>query len=44
MNNENHFAMVENFVEKYLPIGIQTQISNTLINMFSGATNVLEKL
>ena len=27
---ENHFAMVENFVEKYIPIRIQSQISETL--------------
>lgn len=28
--HENHFAMVENFVEKYVPIGCQSQISETL--------------
>lgn len=27
---ENHFAMVENFVEKYIPIRIQSQISETM--------------
>ena len=29
-NNSNHFAMVENFIEKYLPLQIQSQISVTL--------------
>ena len=29
-NNVNHFAMVENFVEKYIPVRIQSQISQTL--------------
>lgn len=29
-NNTNHFAMVENFIEKYLPLQIQSQISQTL--------------
>ena len=29
-NNGNHFAMVENYVEKYLPVRIQGQISETL--------------
>ena len=28
--HENHFAMVENFVEKYIPVRIQSQISETL--------------
>ena len=28
--HENHFAMVENFVEKYVPVRIQSQISETL--------------
>lgn len=26
-NHGNHFAMVENFVEKYIPIRIQSTIS-----------------
>ena len=26
-DNTNHFAMIENFVEKYLPIRIQNQLS-----------------
>ena len=30
MNNENHFAMVENFVEKYVPIQIQQTIAENL--------------
>ena len=29
-NHGNHFAMVENFVEKYIPIRIQSTISETL--------------
>ena len=29
-NHGNHFAMVENFVEKYIPVRIQSQISETL--------------
>lgn len=29
-NHGNHFAMVENFVEKYIPIRIQSQISEAL--------------
>ena len=29
-NNTNHFAMVENFVEKYIPVRIQSQISESL--------------
>lgn len=29
-NNGNHFAMVENYVEKYLPVRVQGQISETL--------------
>ena len=29
-NHANHFAMIENFVEKYIPIRIQSQISMTL--------------
>jgi hypothetical protein len=30
MTSENHIAMVENFVEKYLPIRIQTQLGECL--------------
>lgn len=29
-NHGNHFAMVENFVEKYIPIRIQSTISEVL--------------
>lgn len=29
-NNTNHFAMVENFIEKYIPVRIQSQISESL--------------
>ena len=29
-NHGNHFAMVENFIEKYIPVRIQSQISFTL--------------
>jgi len=29
-NHANHFAMVENFIEKYIPVRIQSQISFTL--------------
>lgn len=29
-NHGNHFAMVENFVEKYVPIRIQSTISEVL--------------
>lgn len=29
-NYGNHFAMVENFVEKYIPIRIQSTISEAL--------------
>ena len=29
-NHGNHFAMVENFVEKYVPIRIQSTISEAL--------------
>lgn len=27
---ENHFMMIENFIEKYIPVRIQSQISETL--------------
>ncbi len=26
----NHFMMIENFIEKYVPVRIQSQISETL--------------
>jgi hypothetical protein len=29
-NNTNHFAMIENFIDKYQPVRIQTMISETL--------------
>lgn len=29
-NNINHFAMIENFVEKYLPVRIQNQITDIM--------------
>lgn len=42
-NHENHFAMVENFVEKYVPIKTQTHISKTLHFVFQH-TNMHEAL
>ena len=40
--HENHFAMVENFVEKYMPIRIQSQLSETLRALLSPA--MIDKL
>ena len=33
-NHENHYAMLENFVEKYIPIRIQSQMSETFGEVF----------
>lgn len=40
--HENHFSMVENFTEKYIPIRIQSQISETLRALLS--SNMTDKL
>ena len=34
-HNRNHFMLVENFVEKYLPITMQEAISNNLSSFIS---------
>lgn len=43
-NHENHFAMVENFVEKFIPVRIQSQISETLNEALKGNDAVLDRL
>jgi hypothetical protein len=43
-NHENHFAMVENFVEKFIPVRIQSQISETIQDLFMNNQEKLERL
>ena len=43
-NHENHFAMVENFVEKFIPVRIQAQISETIHDLFMNNPHKIERL
>jgi hypothetical protein len=43
-SHENHFAMVENFVEKFVPVRIQGQISETITELFQGNEKLIERL
>ena len=43
-NHGNHFAMVENFVEKFIPIRIQSQISETLHDLYLSNLDKIKRL
>lgn len=42
--HENHYAMVENYVEKYIPLVVQTYISNTFRYLFNVNDKMIDKL